>query len=175
MNFTEGRAAVKKYFGGTRGMSSLPSPCDKPQESPVIGVCVCGAALERHSNTLADALALPYAEAVWKFLLEVGVFHSYYGGADQRKTVEFLTHLETCSLDVEKCGLPKSDSVDEFNGTFTDTELHVPFFGASPTCKCGEYESATYWHNDPFGIEGTHTLGEIIFAVTQAGTKMEDK
>ena len=127
----------------------------------------CGKEPDEHEEKRADML--PYKEAIWKYMLDVGGPYGYYGHYDTYKGQKIKEHLKKCSLDFDKMSTPAMDSVSEFNGTFTDTTLYVDIVQGYLVCKCGEYKDSNYsWEKQDWCVRDK-TLSQLIWHVVKAG------
>ena len=139
---------------------------------PAPEVCdECGQVAADHA--VKDVSMLPYAEAVWKFMLERGGPYNYYGAGPETEGYperdKVIQHLKNCELDLEQMALPELESKDYFNGTFTDGTYRTEILIGTIVCKCGKYEASPYaWGGQDWCVADM-TLSKIIWHVVKAG------
>jgi hypothetical protein len=127
----------------------------------------CGEIPDNHPEKRSDML--PYKEALWKYMLEVGGPYSFYGHYDTWKAHEIKEHLKSCELDFDKMSTPAMDQEQMFTGTF-DTETHyVDLVKGYIVCKCGEYEQGNYSFDRQDWCVRDKTLSQLIWHVVKAG------
>lgn len=125
----------------------------------------------------------PYREAIWKTLIKHGGVPSYYGGYDDAKTIELRAHLGLdvskdieewsnsfrdrleygeCEIDFALTEDPRTQSINEFAGTFASEDYRVEVVQGLMWCKCGEYRYREVAIRDK-------TLGHLIWLTVKEG------
>lgn len=92
--------------------------------------------------------------------------YSLYTEVEKRIKHNRSRGISPCEIDWDKVEEPVVSTVEEFNGTFTDSNLHVPAVVGRLYCKCGEYEY------EPVSITDM-TLGQLIWQAVMAGEILE--
>jgi hypothetical protein len=128
----------------------------------------CGQEPDSHEEKRADML--PYKEAIWNYMLEVGGPYNYYGYYEDFKAQQIRKHLEKCELDFDKMSTPTMESEAEFTGTFDTSTHYVTVVKGYIICKCGEFEDSKYdFHKQDWCVRDK-TLSQLIWHVVKAGS-----
>ena len=110
----------------------------------------------------SDPRYASYEEAIFNWTVTHGGIPAFYGGLDERATVNALLHLELCALDIKKSAPPALSTKMEFADTFNDPE-EIEVTAAKLTCKCCLIEGLEW------SLPQVFTVGEIIFQVVKSG------